>query len=136
MAPKSCFGSAIIIPFWFTGQKCRDPTIRLRVISLLRTYPRREGVWDSVFAGLVIDCLRRIEEENMKNGYIPGWARISSPNFGIDAEKRTVELRRLQRISATSWDVTTRRHTFFCYIHTSVALEQLGPAIAQWETIL
>ncbi|PBP21013.1 hypothetical protein BUE80_DR008177 [Diplocarpon rosae] len=75
--PSFSFDSAIIIPLWFTGHKCRSPILRRRVISLLLKYPRREGVWDSNFAGLVIDCLRSFEEQYIEGGRIPGWASMS-----------------------------------------------------------
>jgi len=129
--PKFCFDSGVIIPLWFTGHKCRDPIIRRRVISLLLKFPRREGVWDSVFAGLVIECLRGFEEEFMENGKVPGWARIRSTGFNVDLEKRTVEVICQQRTSASSDELVTKRKTVDYYVNTGITLEQVGAIIAR-----
>jgi hypothetical protein len=129
--PKFSFDSGVIIPLWFTGHKCRDPILRRRVISLLLNFPRREGVWDSVFAGLVIECLRTFEEEYMVNEKVPGWARIRSTSFDVDLEKRTVEVKCQQRTSETSERMVTRRKTVDYYVHIGVTLEQVGAIIAQ-----
>ncbi|CAL3972449.1 unnamed protein product [Diplocarpon coronariae] len=129
--PKFSFDSAVIIPLWFTGHKCRSPVLRRRVISLLLKYPRREGVWDSIFAGLVIDCLRGFEEQYIEDGRVPGWARIRETKYEIDLVKRTVEVRCEQRTSPTSQGTVMRRKTLGCYIHTGIPLEQIGAVIAR-----
>jgi hypothetical protein len=129
--PKFSFDSGVIIPLWFTGHKCRDIILRRRVISLLLNFPRREGVWDSVFAGLVIECLRGFEEEYIEDGKIPEWARIRSTNFDVDLEKRTVEVKCQQRTSATSSELVTKRKTVDYYVHTGITLEQVGAIIAR-----
>ncbi|KAH6695858.1 hypothetical protein BKA61DRAFT_531494 [Leptodontidium sp. MPI-SDFR-AT-0119] len=129
--PKFCFDSGVIIPLWFTGHKCRDPVLRRRVIALLLTFPRREGVWDSVFAGLVIEVLRGFEEDYIDGGRVPGWARIRTTNFDIDIEKRTVEVQCQQRTSATSFDTVIRRKTVDYYVYTGITLEQVGAVIAR-----
>ncbi|KAG0647875.1 Aspercryptin biosynthesis cluster-specific transcription regulator atnN [Hyphodiscus hymeniophilus] len=129
--PKFRFDSGVIIPLWFTGHKCRDPILRRRVISLLIKYPRREGVWDSVFAGLIIDCLRGFEEEYMENGKVPGWARIRTTSFDVDLKTRIVDFRCQQRVSATSEEVVMRQKTFDYYIHTGIALEHVGALFAR-----
>ncbi|PBP22424.1 hypothetical protein BUE80_DR006657 [Diplocarpon rosae] len=129
--PSFSFDSATIIPLWFTGHKCRCPMLRRRVISLLLKYPRREGVWDSNFAGLVIDCLRSFEEQYIEDERIPGWARIRNTKFNIDLVKRTVEVRCEQRISSASNDTVTRSRTVDCYMHTGINLEQIGAVIVR-----
>jgi hypothetical protein len=130
-APKFSFDSGVVLPLWFTGHKCRDPMLRRRVISLLLQFPRREGVWDSVFAGLVIECLRGFEEEYMENGKVPEWARIRSTRFEVDLEKRTVDVKCEQRASATSEELVTRWKTVDYYVHTGISLEQLGAIITR-----
>ena len=129
--PKFCFDSGVIIPLWFTGHKCRDPVLRRRVIALLLTYPRREGVWDSVFAGLVIECVRGFEEEYIDGRKIPWWARIRTTNFDVDLEKRTVEVQCEQRTSPLSDETVIRRKTVDYYVYTGITLEQVGAVIAR-----
>lgn len=49
--PKFSFDSIVVIPLYVVSHKCRDPIVRRKCISLLLNYSRREGVWDSIFAG-------------------------------------------------------------------------------------
>jgi hypothetical protein len=52
-----------IIPLFVTACRCRDPIIRRRAISLLLSYRRREGVWDSLGAGMVAaQCMAKEEK--------------------------------------------------------------------------
>ncbi|KAL2068591.1 hypothetical protein VTL71DRAFT_14928 [Oculimacula yallundae] len=129
--PKFCFDSGVIIPLWLTGHKCRDPALRARVIALLLGFPRREGVWDSVFAGLVVEVVRGFEEEFLEGGMVPGWARIRNTSFEIDAGKRSVEIQCQQRKSAVSDEIVVRRKIVDYYVYTGIALEQMGAVIAQ-----
>lgn len=67
--------------------RCRDPIIRRRAISTLRTCGRTEGVWDALSASRVAQRVLDIEEAGLQNVRscedIPGWARLSnvSPVF-------------------------------------------------------
>jgi hypothetical protein len=56
---------------------------------LVLDFSRREGVWESGLAGRTIECVMNFEEEYMKSGYIPGWARIRYITFQPDLEQRT-----------------------------------------------
>ncbi|KAF2033696.1 hypothetical protein EK21DRAFT_58220 [Setomelanomma holmii] len=52
-----------IVPLFIVACRCRDPTIRRRAIALLLSYRRREGVWDSLGAGMVAaKCMAREED--------------------------------------------------------------------------
>ncbi|KAF1841922.1 uncharacterized protein K460DRAFT_241906, partial [Cucurbitaria berberidis CBS 394.84] len=42
-----------IVPLFVTACRCRDPVVRRRAIALLLTCRRREGVWDSLGAGII-----------------------------------------------------------------------------------
>ncbi|RDW58837.1 hypothetical protein BP6252_13313 [Coleophoma cylindrospora] len=130
-APRFSFDCGVIIPLWFTGHKCRDPILRRRVIALLINFPRREGVWDSTFAGLVIECVMKFEEQHMEKGKIPGWARVRNTSFDIDLEERTIEVKCQQRTSGTSEEVVTQRKMLDYYVHTGIALENIGAVIAR-----
>jgi hypothetical protein len=53
-----------IVPLFIVACRCRDPIIRRRAIALLLSYRRREGVWDSLGAGMVAaQCMKK--EENL-----------------------------------------------------------------------
>jgi hypothetical protein len=52
-----------IVPLFIVACRCRDPFIRRRAIALLLSYRRREGVWDSLGAGMVAaQCMKREEK--------------------------------------------------------------------------
>ena len=70
--PKFQFDSHIVIPLHMVGHKCRDRAIRRRAISLLLSYPRREGVWDSTLAGGMSEWAMNVEEAYLENGRVPG----------------------------------------------------------------
>jgi hypothetical protein len=117
-APKFCFDTGVVIHLWSVGHKCRNPTLRRKVISLLLDYPRREGPWDSVFAANLIECVMGFEEKYMEAGYVPEWARIRCSMFTVDSQKHSVEVEFQQRTSAASLETVTRRKTVECHVRT------------------
>jgi hypothetical protein len=117
-APKFCFDTEVVIHLWSVGHKCRDPTLRRKVISLLLDYPRREGLWDSVFAANLIECVMEFEEKYMEAECVPEWARIRCAMFTMDSKRHSVELEFQQRISAASLETVTRRKTVECHVRT------------------
>ncbi|KAN0099262.1 hypothetical protein V8E51_013037 [Hyaloscypha variabilis] len=102
-----CFDTRVIVPLWVVGLKCREPTIRRDAINMLLSNPRREGIWDSVFAGKVLQWSMEVEEEFMEHGCVPGWARLAGVKWsGAELGAKRAELVCLQRVSA---DTTTMR---------------------------
>jgi hypothetical protein len=87
--PLFCIDTRVVATLWSVGHKCREKSIRQRAILLLLDFPRRDGVWESGLAGRTIECVMNFEEEYMKSGYIPGWARIRYITFQPDLEQRT-----------------------------------------------
>ena len=77
----------IVGPLYDTARACRDPKIRRRAIDLLRMYPCREGLWDSLLAAGSAERQMELEEGAVHEvevaSDIPGWARITSviPTF-------------------------------------------------------
>lgn len=68
-------------PVYDTARVCRDPVIRRKAIRLLRAYPCREGLWDSLFAAASAERQMRLEESSIPGGIdqasdVPAWARI------------------------------------------------------------
>jgi hypothetical protein len=58
------FELSSVVPLFIVACRCRDPVIRRRAIALLLSSRRREGVWDSVGAGMVAaQCMTK--EENL-----------------------------------------------------------------------
>ncbi|KAK2623983.1 hypothetical protein QTJ16_006617 [Diplocarpon rosae] len=105
-----CFDTRVIVPLWVVGLKCREPSIRRGAIDFLLANPRREGIWDSVFAGNVLRWAMDVEEEFLADGHVPGWARIAGVKWsGAELGGKRADLLCLQRVSAR--EATTRRRT-------------------------
>jgi hypothetical protein len=92
-----------------TGYKCREPKIQRRAVSLLLAYPRKEGVSDSLLAGKITQWAMNVKEEHMKNGKVPGCARIHGVTFERDGERHSAILTCQQRASTLSAHVETKR---------------------------
>jgi len=108
--PKFSFDSYAIIPLYVTGHKCRDHGTRKKAISLLLEYPRKEGVWDSIFAGRMTQWAMEVEEEFADNdGNVPGWARIRGMSYESGEQDRTAVLTCEQRMTPLSNVWVTRR---------------------------
>lgn len=52
----------VIIPLYNLVRHCKDPIIRRQVISLLRSFKRQEGLWNSVLVANALDRIVEIEE--------------------------------------------------------------------------
>jgi hypothetical protein len=59
------FEVGIIPPLHFTATKCRDPIIRREAIDLLFSYPRQEGMWDSILCGRIGTWIASCEEDGL-----------------------------------------------------------------------
>ncbi|KAF7946719.1 hypothetical protein EAE96_009705 [Botrytis aclada] len=73
LSDSSCCGEStisfnldmgVIIPLYNLVRHCKDPTIRRQVISLLRSFERQEGLWNSVLVAKALDRIVEIEEES------------------------------------------------------------------------
>jgi hypothetical protein len=107
-----CFDTRVIVPLWVVGLKCREPSIRREAINFLLAHPRREGIWDSVFAGKVLQWAMEIEEEFLEDGKVPGWARLAGVKWsGAELAKKRAELVCLQRVSAGDEKMVRRTKT-------------------------
>ena len=86
---------AIVGPLYDVARSCRDPHIRRKAISLLRKYPRQEGLWDGVLAARVAERIMVIEETSVDYAAfgVPRWARISEVVPTFDAERKQIALR-------------------------------------------
>ncbi|KAI0376050.1 hypothetical protein F5Y04DRAFT_226130 [Hypomontagnella monticulosa] len=88
--PSFTLEIGIIAALFLIGTKCRDPIVRRELISILEV-PRREGVWDSISAGKVVERVMTIEEGRDKRDFelglktmadIPIERRVSRVHWG------------------------------------------------------
>ena len=90
----------IVGPLYDVARRCRDPAVRRKAICLLSTYPRLEGMWDSVLAARVAERVLLIEENGLGAvnccADVPDWARTSEvhPIFDLEQKKALVYYQR------------------------------------------
>lgn len=91
-------------PIFEIARRCRDPRIRRRAVDVMRSCHRREGMWDSELALLIIERVIEIEEDGIVAQScqdIPNWRRIVNIQHLLDMEARTIRLRYQRQASAT-----------------------------------
>lgn len=81
------FDMEIVSPLYLVAIKCRHPLIRRRAIALLRSYVRREGLWDSVKAAAVAERVMELEEVELDvlDGSVLPREEIRVANCHIDS---------------------------------------------------
>ena len=92
--PKFALDVGVVIPLYLVGIKCSAISVRQEAIELLQTYPRREGLWDSVVAGAVVKWILEVESvyEDTARGRIPDWARVQSLEMLVNTWDRSMSL--------------------------------------------
>jgi hypothetical protein len=91
-------------PIFELARRCRDPLIRRKAVEVMRTCHRREGMWDSELALLIIERVIAIEEDGIvvqSCQDIPNWRRMFNIQHMLDMETRTIQLRYERQASAT-----------------------------------
>ncbi|KAI9808183.1 MAG: hypothetical protein M1825_004640 [Sarcosagium campestre] len=84
--------AGIISPLFVIAGTCRDPRIRRKAIRLMRSSPRKEGVWDGMLAARVAERIVSLEEGGLGQVCscrdVPEWARLSDVDVKFNAEGR------------------------------------------------
>ncbi|GKT95356.1 C6 zinc finger domain-containing protein [Colletotrichum tofieldiae] len=93
---------------------CRDPLVRENSTRILETYPRREGLWDSVAFLAVLQKNRELEAENSKEGTpAEQWRRLCRREFIFEDAGETIIFRSLKKNKATRmWDLVEEAAEF------------------------
>ncbi|KAI9896132.1 hypothetical protein N3K66_009032 [Trichothecium roseum] len=53
----------IVVILWYAGHRCRHPSLRRRILTVLRGANRSEGMWHSTAAAAAGDFILEVEEE-------------------------------------------------------------------------
>ena len=61
------FAASVSEPLYITASSCRDGAVRREAIELLRLWPRRECLWDSVLAASLAESIMLLEESAVGN---------------------------------------------------------------------
>lgn len=94
---KFNFDLGSILPLYLVALRCRTRSTRDRAISMLLNLPRREGVWDSVYAGRFACWLGNQEDrERDEKGVVPLWARVTGAFSKFDLQERRAHVSCLQ----------------------------------------
>lgn len=92
-------------PLYDVARRCRDPTIRRKAIDILRTFRRREGIWDSDMAVAVLERVVDIEEDGADAVQscqdVPVWRRVFNVHPVFDKDDNKIVLRYERKASAT-----------------------------------
>lgn len=60
-----CYDMGIIIPLFNVASLCRDPVIRRKAITLLRSTSRQEGLWNSLLIAKAAERIMEIQEGHL-----------------------------------------------------------------------
>lgn len=99
--PTFSLDMGIVGPLYEVASRCRDPIIRRKAISLMKSRCMQEGVWNSILTAKVAERLVEIEEEGLgdvKNCHdIPDWARLSfvAPIFDPAGRRAVIKYMRI-----------------------------------------
>lgn len=66
--PAFLFAPSVCEPLYMAASHCRDPTVRREAISLLRKWPRREGIWDTTLMAALAEARMVLEEKGAVRG--------------------------------------------------------------------
>jgi hypothetical protein len=85
---RAQFGLGLIMTIYYVATRCRDSIIRRDAISILREWPCKNGVWDSLQAGQVAEWIVGLEEEKAGgNSSIPEEARVRMNSLKVTVQK-------------------------------------------------
>ncbi|KAE8447220.1 hypothetical protein EG329_011051 [Mollisiaceae sp. DMI_Dod_QoI] len=95
--PHFSLDMGLIGPLYEVVARCRDPVIRRKAISLLKSAQMQEGMWNSFLIGTVAEKVVQIEESGLgevkRCEDVPDWARISSVSPIFDSVERKATVR-------------------------------------------
>jgi len=86
------FVPQIIIPLYVVGYSCPHSPTRREAIRLLISTRRREGLWDAVMAGKIVEWVMHVEEELLEGEYMPEDMRMVKLTMKWDLMSRTASV--------------------------------------------
>ena len=109
--------SVVGIPLFVTGMKCRDRLLRREASALLRHPERRECMWDSAMASVIINWVIEIEEAGLEpDQVVPECNRFRMLDLNGNLQKRIVWVRCGQRVPGAEDYVNVREFNSTYYL--------------------
>jgi hypothetical protein len=96
------FAPHVIVPLYMVGYCCPHSGTRREAISLLLSTPRREGLWDGMMAGKIVEWLMNVEEEHIEGEYVPEEMRMVKVSLKFNMMARTANVKGLMPIKGSS----------------------------------
>jgi hypothetical protein len=92
------FDIGFVLSLYIVAMKCREGKTRRAALALLRKYPRREGVWDSVVVSAIAAWIMGLEGqfEEGADEAVPEERRARKSSVDFDLIRRTAEMTCLQ----------------------------------------
>jgi hypothetical protein len=96
---KFSLNMGVIHPLYWTAIKCREPWIRQRAMSLLRSITFQEGVWDAAAQAGIAEVAIAREQQYCVDGPLTGWR---PPEFARAHSVGTTVLDPVRRVAEVS----------------------------------
>lgn len=64
--PKFSFATSVVEGLFWAGHGCRDALVRREFLSLIREWPRRDGIWDNSLMAAILETSIALEENAWK----------------------------------------------------------------------
>jgi hypothetical protein len=95
-----------IVPALFIAVKsCRDRVVRREALGILRSCPRREGVWDGLLMAGIGEWIIGVEEEGSEGEFVPECARVKLTKVKVEISTKTAALECAKRGDAKEEEV-------------------------------
>ena len=100
---KAQFGLGLIMVLYYVATRCRESSIRREAISILREWPSKNGIWDSLQAAQVAEWIMGIEEEAACGEEIPEQARVRMSSLQVTRHKGGIDIECIQGQNDGIW---------------------------------
>lgn len=87
------FDLQVVTPLYIVGMRCRSLKIRRQAIGLLRSFPRREGLWDSLLVSKSLAWVADMEGgEDLEEDSMPEGTGVIDMTYDFDSETQSVRI--------------------------------------------
>jgi hypothetical protein len=99
---------------------CRDREARREALGILRSNPRREGLWDSAVVAGFGQWIMELVEKEAVGDYIPEHARVRLTKVDVDVLAKTAKLECVKRAGANGELLVRQRSISSCALSKDV----------------
>jgi hypothetical protein len=93
---KAQFGMGIIMSLYFTATRCREFSVRRDAVAILKEFPCKNGMWDSLQAARVAEWVIEREEGTDGKRFIPGGCRVRASTLRMCLQKDGIHVECMQ----------------------------------------